>query len=743
MTSTEQDHDPGATAPANTCPAGEEQREAADAHPEESMVERAPTRVEEREPVLPRWATDRETLRANTRVLARRWVWRAGRTLVQLPRVLAMLVAYSPRGLARVTGSVARYLYDQDTADLRHHHARNIQTAEYQRAHAARRTNLHARWVVAGTLALAVAGPVLVFLAPTPLCVAVGVLAGAWVVKLIPGRGLGELAVGAGVAGAIAWFGPGALALIPRPPLWPLLTVGVAVVLALGWHGRNRERRMVPDTPVSAGVVLPLRADVVTQALCDLGNSKMKDPESIRVLTPPVRYGQGYQLDVELPGSVKASWVVGKREDLAAALKRELGCVWPERGRRHAAHLILYVADQELADQPQRAWPLAKTGAVDLFAEQPLFTDKRGTWVTLVMMFASMVIGAVPRMGKTFILRSVLLVCALDVRPKLYVLDGKGTGDLSPLAHVAHFYSTGDDPEEIDRVLAAFRALRRELRRRTRVLNTLPKEQAPESKVTSALASRRDLGLEPIVIGIDETQIYFGYGDKSNKEHKAIREELAAIVTDLVKRGPALGVITLLATQQVNSETVPTAISNNIVYRVGLKLEGHEPNDRILGTGAYKRGIDAQMFSIDDKGIAYLKGDGRDAQIVRSVAGLDTVAADKIGQRARALREAVNRLTGDARGEEQETQPEPSLLDDVRAVMADARVDRIHLGDLRARLALRRSETWSPLTVEALGVALREAGVPTPQVKIESRNTTGVRVADLDVGRDDDEPAAG
>lgn len=692
----------------------------------------APASVPDRGPMLPPWLTDRVTLAGTSRTVARRWAWRAGRLAIGLPRMLLLLVLYSPRGLGRVTASVGRYLYDQDTADSVRHHARHVQTAEMARAHAVRKANLHARWVVAATLALALAGPVAAFLAPQALSAAVGLTVGAWVIKLIPGRGLGEVVVAAGVAAGIGYVGPDLLAMVPRPPAWPVVALAGAAVLALGWHGRARDRRLVADTRPSPGVVLPLRADVVTRALCDLGSSQMKEPDSIRLLTDPVRHGQGYQLDVELPGSVRASWVVGKREDLAAALKRELGCVWPEVGRRNAAHLKIYVADQPLAEQPQRPWPLFKAGPIDLFAPQPMFTDQRGGWVDVGFVFASMVVGAVPRMGKTFILRQALLVCALDPRARIYALDGKGTGDLAPLAHVAHFYSVGDDPEEVERVVGAFRALRREMRRRARVVRELPREQCPESKVTSALAARRDLGLEPIVVGIDETQVYFGYGDRANREHKAIREELDAIVSDLVKRGPALGIIVILATQQVNSQTIPSAIANNIVIRVALKLEGHEPNDRVLGTGAYKRGIDAQMFSIDDKGIAYLKAEGRDAVIVRSVAGLDSVAADKVARRARAMRETANRLTGDAAGEDVDAPPQPSLLDDVREVMTAAGVDRIHLGDLRARLALLRSATWSTLTVDALGSAMREAGVPTPQVKVDSRNTTGVRLSDLD-----------
>ncbi|MGH3898091.1 MAG: hypothetical protein ACRDTA_07505 [Pseudonocardiaceae bacterium] len=46
-----------------------------------------------------------------------------------------------------------------------------------------------------------------------------------------------------------------------------------------------------------------------------------------------------------------------------------------------------------------------------------------------------------------------------------------------------------------------------------------------------------------------------------------------------------------------------------------LKVFGYRSNDQVLGTGAY---------------IAYFKGDGAEAQIVRTVFGLDAVAANKV-----------------------------------------------------------------------------------------------------------------
>ena len=41
------------------------------------------------------------------------------------------------------------------------------------------------------------------------------------------------------------------------------------------------------------------------------------------------------------------------------------------------------------------------------------------------------------------------------------------------------------------------------------MIRALPRDLCPESKVTSALADKKDLGLHPIVIGVDECQVWF------------------------------------------------------------------------------------------------------------------------------------------------------------------------------------------------------------------------------------------
>ena len=709
--------------------------------------DRTPAPVDLDASPLPMWLRDRETFRASAHEVRRRATNRVLGYLLQVLPILWWLgCAYPWRGIYRVIKRFGAFIYDADTAGLRHAHAGTLDTLEYVKVSRERKANLHARWIAAGLLLAPVVVPLLAWTFPRVLSGLAGLLVFGLVVKLIPGRTWHEV-VGAAVAGVGTFFGlPYLLALIPTPPVWPFVLVSVATWLTLGWIGRPEGKKIVKDTSKTGGANVPLSAPLVRQALCQLGIAGLKDPDEIRLLNDIHRHGAGVQIDVELPGAVAASKVVEKREPLAAALKRELGCVWPSGGPRHAAHLRIYCCDVPMSKQVQRPWPLENGPELDIFEPVPVATDQRGEWVYVTLAYCAVVIGAQPRMGKTFFQRELALIAGLDTRPRVYAFDGKGLGDFAPLRLFAHFYSVGDDEEEVvGRVLPALRELSAELRRRAKVVLNLPHDECPESKVTSELADRRDLGLEPIVIVIDETQSYFSWGAKKNKAHKQVREEIAEIITDLVKRGPAAGFIVMLASQNVCEETIPRQISTNAAIRAALKLFDNITNDQVLGVGAYHRGYDATSFDITDKGLIYLNADGSDPQIVRSVVGLDVLAAERIAAIARARRAAKNRLTGYAAGEEAtEEATQVSLVADCREVMDRPAVATMHYTELVAALAELRPATWGHLDVPALGSMLREAGVRTGTVWSRGNGDgKGVRREWLDVAATSDEdPAA-
>jgi S-DNA-T family DNA segregation ATPase FtsK/SpoIIIE len=439
----------------------------------------------------------------------------------------------------------------------------------------------------------------------------------------------------------------------------------------------------------------------------------MRNPAEIGLLFDVARVGPGYQVDLELPRGVDASSVMERRGQLSAALRRELGTVWPSVGKRHQGHLTLYVSDQPMATAKQARWPLLKDGGVNVFRPCPAFTDQRNEWVDLSLAYTCGVIGAVPRMGKTFYLRELLLLAGLDPRAKVYAIDLKGTGDLSPTALFAHFYSVGDEDEDIEEQLTAMRGLRKEMRRRMKVLRGLNHEECPENKVTSDLADRRELGLEPVFVGVDECQVWF------NHREKAIKDEFVEICEDLVKRGPALGIMAYFATQKPSAKSIPTDISDNAVVRIALKVSGQVPNDQVLGTSSYQMGLRATLFDFSDKGVAYLKSDGADAQIVRSVAGLDAPTAETVAARARHARQVAGRLTGMAAGEVMEREAEQvSFLDDVRQVVTSPSV---HLAELAAGLAVLRPRLYATLDNARLAGMLRAAGVTVDTVYVAGK----------------------
>lgn len=490
----------------------------------------------------------------------------------------------------------------------------------------------------------------------------------------------------------------------------PLVWLAAAgVVLGFGAFGRDPERPLMVSHVTRAAGPPPVSSALVVGALSTLGIGELnkalrEDDGAVRFVAPIARDGEGWRVHLDLPGGVTAGDVVERRDRLASGLRRPEGCVWPEVDPDgHAGRLVVWVADRPMSLERPVPWTLARSGRANLFEPVPFGVDQRGRPVTVTLMYASMVVGAVPRQGKTAALRVLLLAAALDPRAELHVANMKGGGDLDPLGAVAHFIVSGDEPEDIDALLADLRAVRADMRRRYKTMRELPRDVAPDAKVTDALASRRELRLHPVVIGIDECQVMF--------EHPTHGKEFDELVTDLVKRGPAVGVSVIVATQRPDAKSLPSGIRANAVLRFCLRVTSHIETDMVLGTGAFKAGLRPTMFSRRDLGVGYLVGDGDDPTIVRA-AYVDTPTADVIAARARAERDKRGLLTGAAAGDEPDRPDAPDLLRDVLAVWPAGRA-RMQYDELADAL----TGAGHTLTPEAVSAALRGHRIPSVQVK--------------------------
>jgi len=503
------------------------------------------------------------------------------------------------------------------------------------------------------------------------------------------------------------------LAMVRWAPWWGWALLAVTAVLTLARHGRPAGKSIVHAAVVPYEYER-LTANIIVRALGSLGlagiDRVLREGREIAFITPVTRDGPGWRVEIDLPYGSTVAEVVERREKLASGLRRPVTCVWPEPASdEHAGRLVLFVSDQPLRKMRQPAYPLARGGKVSLFDALPFGTDQRGKAVAFLLMFANLLIGSIPRMGKTVALRIVLLACALDVLAELHVWELKGTGDCGPLEKVAHAYGSGADDATLLACLADVRRIYGELDRRAKTIRELPRDRCPESKVTPELAADRRLRLHPVVLAVDEVQEAFAseYAGEFEKYFLAI-----------IKRGPALGIMLILATQRPDTKSLPTAISANVGMRFCLRVMDQMANDMVLGTSAYKRGINATLLTLNDKGCGWAVGFADEPQVVRTY-NVDGPAAERVCDRAREARAAAGRLTGQATGQPDTDEPPRSFAADVLAVFdADA---KLWSATIAERLAERIPGAYADLTTAAVSSQLRALGVTVKNVREPGR----------------------
>ncbi|WP_435118962.1 FtsK/SpoIIIE domain-containing protein [Amycolatopsis thermoflava] len=623
-------------------------------------------------PLLPGWARSKAELRDRVKWVA----FYTGHTVayhaVRTPAYAGILLLRSPRGLWRVVVATHRWVYDAEGKPLRAAAVTANEYDKYFKLAEVRAERIRKRGLLAFLTLLVAAAGVYVL---------------------------------ASYSTGLAWL---------------LAAAGVAL---LGKVGTPADKPVLGRAVVTSKAP-KLTSDVVVRALAALGisgiNQAVAKGQGITFPAPITRDGPGWRAEVDLPHGVTVTDVMERRDKLASGLRRPLGCVWPEPvSEEHAGRLVIWVGDQDMSKAKPATWPLAKSGEADLFKSVPFGTDQRGRPVGVDLMFANMVIGAMPRMGKTFSLRVLVLAAALDPWVELVLWELKGTGDLGMFEKVAHEYGSGADDETLEGAMNSLRRLYKELERRSKTITRIAKENralCPENKVTPQLSRNRKLGLHPIFAAIDECQELFSHDD--------YKDEARKLAEGIIKRGPAMGIILVLATQRPDAQSLPPGVSANAGLRFCLRVMGQLENDMVLGTSSYKNGIRATTFGAKDKGIGYLVGASDDPQIVRGYY-IDGPAAEKIVDRARALREGHGTITGHAAGEvvtDEAARPSYSVIADTASVIR-AGEQKVWSETLVDRLAELRPEvygSWAELDGRAkanqLASALKPFGVDTLQV---------------------------
>jgi S-DNA-T family DNA segregation ATPase FtsK/SpoIIIE len=638
-----------------------------------------------RRPIVPAWLRSKAEAVALARWIVGHYTHVGTYHLTRIPLYSGRLAFRAPRGAMRTIASTARWVSDAEGLPVRLAAVRREDAQEYLRLSRQRDGRVRLRTLV--VLAALMIGTV------------------------------------------------GVLFLLVALPRWAWYGTIAALVGGLGLIGSSADKPLV-DVAAVKPRVRKLTADVLMRAFLAAGMCKPDDP--ITFPTPIMRDGPGWRAIIDLPFGVKADTAIKKRNDLAAGLDLDEVQVWPERVRGSAGsarRLALWVADEDPYAKPSGLWPLIAKGSVDVFEPFPFGEDQRGRPVRLLLMFTSLLIGAIPRMGKTFAARLPALACALDVLVELHIYDGKGGQDWRAFERIAHRVGFGVRDEVVLGLVEDLRALVADMNRRYDTIATLPADICPESKVTRTIAERRSLKLWPVLVSIDEFQRYSG--------HPVYGDEIVSLLTELCKVGPSVGIMISLATQKPDGKAVPTDLRDNIGTRFALKTMTWQSSEAVLGAGSYTAGQDSSRFQRAHKGVGILlgaddSGSVEEAVTVRTnrtpIADIDTVIT-----RARALREAAGTISGHAAGEEAAGREGAagSLLDDILTVVPSTE-QKVWSETVAARLAELRPEVYGGWKPEQVAAALKPYGITvgrqvwsTDPASGEKANRKGVHREDI------------
>ncbi|MCA2227396.1 cell division protein FtsK [Nonomuraea aurantiaca] len=627
-----------------------------------------------RRPVVPLWLRSRAEALQTLGWLGNHYAHVAAYQAFRTPIYASRLAIRTPRGFLRLVGGMVRWTFDLEGEPVRLAAVQKADPEAYLKLSRQRDSRVRLR-------------------VPTALVVLVTLLIAALM-----------------VAGAPTATQLGALAV---------------ALAALGILGKPADRPLI-ERAVLASTVEKLTSDIVIRALTTLGISGItqamsKNPkDAIRFVAPITRDGPGWRADLDLPHGVTVGDVLDKRDRMSGALRRPLGCIWPEGDSTvHEGRLILWVGDKDLSRTVVKS-PLVKATSHDVFKGIPFGADPRGRSITVPIIEQNILIGSQPGQGKTASVRVLASGAALDPSAELWIHELKGTGDLDPHEQNCHRYVSGIEDEAIAYAADSLTLLRKEVMRRAAALKALPPDLCPDKKVTRAIADKRSLGLHPLVAIFDECQNLFAheeYGAKAGEDAEFI-----------IKLGRALGVILILATQRPDKRSLPTGISANVTIRFCLRVAGQLENDMILGTSSYQNGIRATLFvpgppdKGGDAGTGYLVGATPMPKVVKS-GYLNTPSTQLIADRAHALRKGAGVLTGHALGETPEQlTPSYDLLADILAVVPPAEA-KVWNEVVIARLADLRPDiygAWDALEGGAktaqLTAALKPYGIRTMQV---------------------------
>jgi len=250
------------------------------------------------------------------------------------------------------------------------------------------------------------------------------------------------------------------------------------------------------------------------------------------------------------------------------------------------------------------------------------------------------------------------------------VFDGKGGKDWKAAEQVAHRFVCGDEPDHVATVRDFLIELVAEVQSRFARMATLDDEVCPESKITPAISRDPSLNMPITTVIIDEVQVYLEDPTRVvvGGKKTTMGAYIADLLTYLAKKGPAAGIVVILATQRPDSTTIPSRLRAVLGSRFALRVMDWRDSNIILGEQMNTRGHDSSKLLASHKGVGILRPDGDNdtssdtlALTVRTYY-MPNPEWRAICEQGRALREAAGTLTGHAAGDHAARAIDPTVV---------------------------------------------------------------------------------
>lgn len=459
----------------------------------------------------------------------------------------------------------------------------------------------------------------------------------------------------------VVGIGLAVLQLVSGPrPLWIIAFV-VSVALAVLGRRKDGSPGRKPALAGPRTLTWTMDPQVLVDAFRDA--KLIGKDESLRLVERATRVGDGWAITVDLPATRKAADVIKNREALASALAVDEVQLIVERVRGnggHAGRVSMWVADGDPYSVPPIRTPLLDVPRWDAWRPVPFGRDARDRRISLPLVWTSLLVGAIPRQGKTFATRLAAAGLILDPWTRLYVADFKAGKDWMAAEQVSHRFMSGDDTSDVLTLIEWLVELVGEVQGRYARMRELDDSVCPESKVTPDMSRDASLNMPITALFIDEVQVPLEDLTPVEVQGKKLTagDYIGQLLTWLAKKAPAAGVVLVLATQRPDSKTIPSGLRAVVGSRFALRVMDWRDSNIVLGEQMNTRGYDSSRLLPSHKGVGILRPDGEtapgDSALAVTVRTYFMPNEDwqAICRRGRELRESEGTLTGHAAGQD-------------------------------------------------------------------------------------------